>query len=725
MFRLLVIIVYKNYLYFIFIVMLNISFIFIFISLYILIYIIAIQLLNVFKNPLGKNRVTFSILSVNIFLLSLGSFVMLTSTDALMLNIWSNIIVTAIIVLPAIIFHFSLRFTRNKITRVHKICFALFYSLSLILSGSLMLFSQTNIQETPYGYTIKVPLLIFVQLFFITPINLASIFIISQKIYQNMKSRKSILAVSLLLTGFTCSLLGETVLNYFIENGTIQQIPVTWTTSILLYFFMSLGFLLSNFRLWRITQDRIFRSMEDAVLAFDTSGQVVEINKSAYTLMNLDENKYKKAKLNIEYISDNLSSQISNKRRRKKFVEKLANIKLNNYREDIEFSINGGKRYYNVRMSPILDTFNRVIGKVLILANITSIKEKEMQLYYQSYHDKLTGIYNRLYFEEELTRLDTKRQFPISIIIGDVNGLKLINDAYGHNKGDEVLKKIAEIFKNNLRHEDILCRWGGDEFAIILPRTQKEDSVKIIDRIKESCIRNSTESMPLNISMGFAVKNNPGKKINEIVKEAEDIMNEHKLLENESARSSIILSLKKALEERYYETEEHAKRMADLSLLIGERINLKYNELNELRLLAILHDIGKISISDSIILKPGRLTSEEWEIIKKHPEVGYRLAKSSRDLGQIANGILYHHERWDGNGYPEGLKGKKIPVISRIVAIADAFDAMTNDRPYRKAMTKLEAIEEIKKESGSQFDPYLARLFMEVLTGKNIFEADA
>jgi diguanylate cyclase (GGDEF)-like protein len=705
--------------------MLNISFIFICISLYILIYILAIQILNLAKNPLGKNKVPFSILSVNIFLLSLGSFVLLTSSDMLMLNVWANIIVVAILTLPAIIFHFSLRFTGNEISKTYKICLVSFYSLSLILSGSLMIFNQVGIQEISYGYTIKAPLLIFAQLFFITPINLFSIFIISQKIYKNMKSQKSILAVSLLLIGFTYSFLGETVLNYFIENGTIQPLPLTWASSILLYFFISLGFLISNFSLWRITQDRIFRSMEDAVLAFDNSGQVVEINKSAYAIMDLDEKKYKKEKLNIEYISDNLSSRISDKRRRKNFAEKLADIKLNNYKEDIEFRINGGKKHYNVKMSPIVGTFNRVIGKVLILANITSIKEKEMQLYYQSYHDKLTGIYNRLYFEEELTRLDTKRQFPISIIIGDVNGLKLINDAYGHNKGDEVLKKIAEIFKNNLRHEDILCRWGGDEFATILPRTQKEDSVKIIDRVKESCIRNSTESMPLNISMGFAVKNSSSKKINEIVKEAEDIMNEHKLLENESARSSIILSLKKALEERYYETEEHAMRMANLSLLIGERINLKYNELNELRLLAILHDIGKISISDSIILKPGRLTSDEWEIIKKHPEVGYRLAKSSRDLGQIAKGILYHHERWDGNGYPEGLKGKKIPVISRIVSIADAFDAMTNDRPYRKAMTKYEAIEEIKKESGSQFDPYLAKLFMEVLAGKNIFEVDA
>jgi diguanylate cyclase (GGDEF)-like protein len=361
----------------------------------------------------------------------------------------------------------------------------------------------------------------------------------------------------------------------------------------------------------------------------------------------------------------------------------------------------------------------------LILTNITAIKEKENQLYFQSYHDKLTGIYNRLYFEEELSRLNTRRQFPLSIIIGDVNGLKLINDAYGHDKGDEVLKNIAVLLKKNLRHEDILSRWGGDEFAIILPKTDKANVVKIIDRIKESFIEHSTITIPLNISMGFSVKNNTRKKINDMIKNAEDIMNEYKLLENESARSSIILSLKKALEERDYETEEHAMRMANLSSLLGKKLKFNYNELNELRLLAILHDIGKISISDNIILKPDKLTPEEWEIIKKHPEVGYRLAKSSRDLEQIAVGILHHHERWDGKGYPEGIKGKKIPVISRIVSIADAFDAMTNDRPYRKALSRDEAIEEIKREAGSQFDPTLAKLFIEILKSDNKSEAEA
>ncbi len=699
----------------------NLLFISIFISVFILLYTLVIGILNTVKNTFGKNKISFTILSLNILLLSTGSLVLLTSINISLLTIWSRIIVSSIVIMPAIIFHFTIQFANDGIKEMHKILIRVFYSISLILSALLIIFNGIEIQGISYGYVINVPSLIFVQLFFITPVNFVTIFIISNRIYQNIRSSKSVVALALLLVGFIFNFAGQSAFNYLLENGIIQPVLMTRAPDFLLYFFISLGMLISNYKIWRVTQDRILGSIEDAVFAIENSGHIVKINKSGYGILKFDESIDNKEKINLEYILDKISSLIVNGRQRKKFLEILTSTKSVNYKEDIEFNINGKREYYKVKISPVTDNFKRVLGRLLILANITPIKEKENQLYFQSYHDKLTGIYNRLYFEEELIRLNTKRQFPLSIIIGDINGLKLINDAYGHDKGDEVLKKIADLLKKNLRHEDILSRWGGDEFAIILPKTDKQDAIKIISRIKESCLDHSTSTMPLNISMGFAVKKNSRKKINDIIKQAEDIMNEYKLLENESARSSIILSLKKALEERDYETEEHAMRMASLSLLLGNKLKLNYNELNELKLLAILHDIGKISISDNIILKPGKLTPEEWEIIKKHPEVGYRLAKSSRDLEQIATGILYHHERWDGKGYPEGLKGKKIPVISRIVSIADAFDAMTNDRPYRKALSRCVAIEEIKREAGAQFDPDMAKLFIEILaSGKNL-----
>jgi diguanylate cyclase (GGDEF)-like protein len=703
----------------------SLLFILIFTSVLLLIYTLVVEILNLTKNTFGRNKIPFTLISLNIIILLTRSIVLLTSNNTIMLTVFSEIIASSIVIMPAIIFHFTIQLTNDTIKQIQKTFIKVFYSISLILSISLIIFDMVSIQKISYGYTFNVPSLLFIQLFFITPLNLLTIYIVINKIYQNIKKSKSVIALSILLVGFTLNFAGQVALDNLLNNGTTQSLLITRAPDFILYLLISLVMLTSNYKIWRITEERIFRSMEDAVFAIENAGHIVKINNSGYGILEFNENAEDKGKINLKYILDKISSLIVNSRQRKKFIDALSNTKFNTYKEDIELTINNKKEYYRIKITPILDNFKRVLGKLLILTNITAIKEKENQLYFQSYHDKLTGIYNRLYFEEELSRLNTRRQFPLSIIIGDVNGLKLINDAYGHDKGDEVLKNIAVLLKKNLRHEDILSRWGGDEFAIILPKTDKANVVKIIDRIKESFIEHSTITIPLNISMGFSVKNNTRKKINDMIKNAEDIMNEYKLLENESARSSIILSLKKALEERDYETEEHAMRMANLSSLLGKKLKFNYNELNELRLLAILHDIGKISISDNIILKPDKLTPEEWEIIKKHPEVGYRLAKSSRDLEQIAVGILHHHERWDGKGYPEGIKGKKIPVISRIVSIADAFDAMTNDRPYRKALSRDEAIEEIKREAGSQFDPTLAKLFIEILKSDNKSEAEA
>ncbi|MCJ7665775.1 MAG: diguanylate cyclase, partial [Actinobacteria bacterium] len=325
------------------------------------------------------------------------------------------------------------------------------------------------------------------------------------------------------------------------------------------------------------------------------------------------------------------------------------------------------------------------------------------------------GLYNRAFFEEELKRLDTKRQFPLAIVMGDVNGLKIINDAFGHEKGDELLNKIAKALKVSLRSEDILARWGGDEFVAILPKTNIKEAKDILERVKIELKQKSTKIMPLSVAFGVSTKEDASKNISEVIKDAEDKMYRHKMVKERSFHSSLISSLEKALEERYYDTEEHVKRMKVLTRKLGKELSLSDEVLDELTLLAALHDIGKISIADSIILKTESLTGEEWEAVKKHPMIGYRIAESCVGLAPIAKGILYHHERWNGEGYPEGKKGEEIPLISRVISIIDAYDAMTNDRPYRKALDKEKAIEELKKFSGSQFDPVLVKKFLQLI----------
>ena len=345
-----------------------------------------------------------------------------------------------------------------------------------------------------------------------------------------------------------------------------------------------------------------------------------------------------------------------------------------------------------------------------IITDITDKKKHEEELKYLNYYDKLTGLFNRGYYECIIEKLNESSSLPISIIIGDLNGLKIANDTFGHAQGDKLLAEAANILKDIAGPNALISRYGGDEFVVIL---ENVDSIKVNEiclAIKSECSNRKVGSIYVNIALGFSTKYDANQNINKIIKEAEERMYRNKLLEDRSARNSIIASLTKNLEEKSYETEEHAYRIYSLCVKIGKILNLSTDKLDELYLLARLHDVGKIGIDSKILNKPGKLTDEEWEIVKTHSEIGYRIAASTPDLMHIAYGILTHHEKYDGTGYPKGLKGEQIPLLSRLLTIVDAFDVMTHDRPYKVRMTAAEAIEELKRCSGKQFDPNLVEI---------------
>lgn len=349
------------------------------------------------------------------------------------------------------------------------------------------------------------------------------------------------------------------------------------------------------------------------------------------------------------------------------------------------------------------------------MTDITELKEREDKIKYLLYKDQLTGIYNRRFFEEEMQRLDSERMFPLSIIMADVNGLKIINDTYGHEKGDELLKTVAMILKNSLREEDILARQGGDEFAVLLPNTDKVQARNIMSRIKDSVMKNNNNEFSISIALGIAIKESSEENISTVLKEADNNMYQNKLAESRSSRSNIVQGLLNTLNAKSSETKEHAERMTKLAYDFGEVLDLSNSEVNRLSLLATLHDIGKSTISAEILKKPEKLNEKEWELIKEHPITGYKIASASKEFALIANDILYHHERWDGKGYPDGLIKDEIPYLARIIAIIDSYDVMTNERPYSKAITKTEALIEIKSCSGTQFDPNLAQKFVDLI----------
>lgn len=346
--------------------------------------------------------------------------------------------------------------------------------------------------------------------------------------------------------------------------------------------------------------------------------------------------------------------------------------------------------------------------------DIAERRQVEEKLRYISYHDCLTGLYNRDYYDEHLRKMDNEENLPLSIVMGDLNGLKLINDTFGHHAGDRLIIKAAKILQEYCRPQDVLCRWGGDEFLILQPNTEKDDSVEICEKILERC-KQEQESFAISISLGVATKEKPLTDIQDVIKEAEDRMYRSKLLESVNTRYTLVSSLQSLLEEKTEETIGHAQRMREYALAIGNELGLKKNELDALALLTSLHDIGKIAIPDNIVMKLDILSPEEWEIMKKHSEIGYRIAASAPEISQIAEEILYHHERYDGTGYPSGLKGEEIPLLSRILAIADSYDVMTHGRPYKKALTQGQAAAELIRCSGTHFDPGLVEIFLRVM----------
>ena len=384
--------------------------------------------------------------------------------------------------------------------------------------------------------------------------------------------------------------------------------------------------------------------------------------------------------------------------------------------EEFYTNEDGKETLFELLKTPYYDEKGQLIGVIGIRRDVTERRRREDEILYLNHHDVLTGLYNRAYIQQALEFLDQDSNFPISVVAGDINGLKLVNDSFGHGEGDRLIVAISQILKKSTRESDVVGRVGGDEFYLILPNTDSKAAKEIIKSIRLSCDEHSqaldNDVHFTSISLGQATKVEEGLPLTEYINLAEEYMYQQKTLDYKSFHSSLLISIKNTMYEKSYETEQHAERLAQQSLQLGQLMNMSEEDLVALQLFATVHDIGKISIDQNILTKEGPLTEDEWREIRKHPETGYRIANSSPGLMHVADLILCHHEWWDGSGYPGGLKEQQIPLASRILAVVDAYDAMTHDRSYKKARSKEEAINELKLCSGTQFDPQLVRLFV-------------
>ncbi len=368
----------------------------------------------------------------------------------------------------------------------------------------------------------------------------------------------------------------------------------------------------------------------------------------------------------------------------------------------------------DVRASSIRGNDNQILGYVVIFRDITQRRKIEEDNYYLTYHDKLTGLYNRRFFELEMERLDTQRNLPLSIIIGDVNGLKLTNDAFGHLAGDQLLIAAGNVMREVCRQDDIISRWGGDEYIILLPNTDYAQAEKVSERIRYNCQQTHVNTLNVSISLGCATKFSPEEDINQIIKQADDLMYKGKLLESKSIKNRAVQTILSTLHQTYEEEAFHSIRVSDLCAKLGTALQLEKSKIDDLKLLGTIHDIGKASI-DVTILKKSELSKEEYLIFQQHSEKGYHIISASPDLSYLAEYVLSHHESFDGNGYPGKLKGDQIPYFSRILAVANAYDFLKHKKKFSQLLSKEEALSELLLRSGTELDPDLVEVFEKIV----------
>ncbi len=451
----------------------------------------------------------------------------------------------------------------------------------------------------------------------------------------------------------------------------------------------------------------ILHSIIDGVISIDLVGKIQFANSAVEDLTGYKESEVVgKNILDILEIIDEKNGE-----RIICFIDDF--LEPTNFnRDDLSVIIKSGEIIpIDYTIAPIVDHNGKVEGAVMVFRDIREKKERLERIKYLSYHDQLTGLYNRYYFEEQLIKFNSEEYLPLTLAIIDVNGLKLTNDAFGHAVGDSMLKVISNTLNKNSRKSDVVFRVGGDEFVILMPNTENDDAEILVKNIHRNLEKIEFNNIIISVSVGWATRKFKEENMDAIYKKAEEYMYRNKLAESQSMRNRTVQVILNTLNEKNKRERIHSQNVSKISRKIAELMNLEPEVVKEAEVAGLLHDIGKIVIDENILNKKGALTEADFEQIKRHPESGYQIMRSVDAYTKIADYILYHHERWDGKGYPRGLAGDNIPLIARIINVADAYEAMTAIRTYREAVSHEEALEELKNCAGTQFDPYIVAKF--------------
>lgn len=465
----------------------------------------------------------------------------------------------------------------------------------------------------------------------------------------------------------------------------------------------------------KILIETTLQSLGEAVISTDLEGRVVIMNRMAQQLTGWDiaEAKGKPLK-DIYRIVDGYTLEPAKYSWADRVLETGIPLKYNNY--EVKLVAKSGKMVAIEDMIyPILDGEKNITGVVIIFIDGTEKQIQREELLFLSSHDKLTGLLNRQSFYAKLHELDVPKHYPLVLMLLDVNGLKLINEAYGHATGDSLLNEIAIILQRPWLKAQVVGRVDGDEFALLFPNATEEIAQRVSNEIQEVLAEEAFQGYALSISYGYAKKEYAQTSISELHKRAEDDLFRNKFVENQSARLKMVDILLQSLFKKSEREMNHSKRVGLLARRFGCYLGLGEEEQEALHTAGVMHDIGKIAVSTRILNKDARLDKDEWKEILRHPEIGFNILSSVNQYAPIAEQVLCHHERWDGTGYPNKIAGEQIPLYSRILNLCDSFDAMTCLRTYRTEVTIAKALDEIQRCSNAQFDPTLASQFIAMI----------
>ena len=446
-----------------------------------------------------------------------------------------------------------------------------------------------------------------------------------------------------------------------------------------------------------LRNEALIRAIPDIILISDLEGNLLPFGSSLRR-----EKRLLDQILNTEHVLKLLETCVKKIDQNNKSVTCFFDLKKEE-EEELHFEV----RAHATEIEEIL----------ILIRNITSETQLKSRLRFMAERDPLTNCYNRWFFEEKMQKFQESAKENFGLLVLDIDGLKVINDTLGHFNGDEVIKKVSRMIQKIVGENAFIARIGGDEFGILLDDVHKWELEHVLKRINDEVAHMNKKEGAIQISVSAGYAFHEKGMINESIlyQEADNHMYQNKLLKTSSYRSNLVKSLMKALQARDYITEGHVDRMDELANAIGRELGLSSVELDRIALLCKFHDIGKVGIPDAILKKPGKLTEEEYKVMKTHAVIGERIANASGELKEISNLIMKHHERYDGKGYPRGLSGDAIPIECQVLSVVDTFDAMTNDRPYRKALSKEIAIEEIIRYRGTQFSPRVVDAFLKII----------